>query len=411
MLTRLWSFLTGYLTLIVEGKGLEKLINMAVSRGLYLWDVKWIAPGKAKVKIRLSGFKALRHMARRSRCRFRISGKGGLPFKVARARKRKMLLAGAVLSVVLIYIMSSFIWFVEVKGNKKIPAGRVIDTAQEAGLSMGTLKYGVDKDKIEKYIRNEIPEVAWVGVQITGTRALIEIAEKIIVPVPDNSPGNVVAKKDGLVEELLVLSGKASVSEGTTVKKGDVLISGIITPEIKPEEQQTEELQENKEPQQLIRFVRAKGIIRARVWYEGYGEAKILDEGTRRTGRNTEVLSLRLFGKELVLKGPKASPFRDYVTSENLKRLPTWRNLRIPVELVTTKYYEVTRYRDIIGISEAKTIAERKALSAARANLPAGTKVLGEVTEEIPERGSNIVRIKVIIEALEDIGQVEPFKP
>lgn len=409
MLSRLWSFLSGYLTLIVEGKGLEKLINMAVSRGLYIWDVKWVAPGKARVKIRLNGFKALRHMARRSSCSFKITGKGGLPFSVAQARKRKMLLAGAIISLVVIYMMSSFIWFVEVKGNKKIATERVIKTAEEAGLAMGTLKLGMDKDKIEKYIRNEIPEAAWVGVTITGTRALIEVAEKIILPVPDNSPGNVVAKKDGLVRELLVLTGQAAVNEGDTVKKGDVIISGIITPQVQEGQRPVEE--ERQVQPEPIKFVRAKGIVRAKVWYEGYGEARLIDQGTKRTGRQTEVLSIRLWGKELIIRGPKTINYKDCVKGETVKKLPQWRNLSIPVELVTTKYYEVQGYRDIIGISDAKNIAHQKALSAARAEMPTGAKILGEVSEEIPARGSDIVRVKVVIEALEDIGQVEPLKP
>lgn len=409
MLSRLWSFLSGYLTLIVEGKGLEKLINMAVSRGLYIWDVKWVAPGKARVKIRLNGFKSLRHMARRSNCRFKITGKGGLPFGVAQAKKRKMLLAGAIISLILIYMMSSFIWFVEVKGNKKISTERLIKTAEEAGLAMGTVKIGMDKDKIEKYIRNEIPEAAWVGVTITGTRAVIEVAEKIIVPAPDNSPANVVAKKDGLIRELLVLTGQAVVNEGATVKKGDIVISGIITPELKPEQQQDGENQQ--EQPQSIKFVRAKGIVRAKVWYEGYGEARLIDQGTKRTGKQTEVLSIRIWGKELIIRGPKAISYKDYVKGEIVKKLPEWRNLRVPVELVTTKYYEVRGYRDIIGISDAKAIAHQKALSAARAEMPVGAKILGEVSEEIPARGSDIVRVKVVIEALEDIGQVEPLKP
>ncbi|HWI55356.1 MAG TPA: sporulation protein YqfD [Desulfobacteria bacterium] len=409
MLSRLWSFISGYLTLTVEGKGLERLINMAVSRGLYIWDVKWIEPGKATVKIRLNGIKALRHMARRSKCRFHIAEKGGLPYGVSLFRKRKMLLGGAILSIILIYMMSSVVWFVEVKGNKKLPSEKILRTAEEAGLAMGTLKMGLDKDRIEKYMRNEIPEAAWVGVSITGTKAVIEVAEKIILPVPDSSPANVVAKKDGLVQDLLVLTGKAAVSEGATVKKGDLLISGIIAPEIKPEEAKQDSSQ--PEQPQTIKFVRAKGIVRAKVWYEGYGEALLIDQGTRRTGRKTEVLSVRLPGKEIVIRGPKALSYKDFVKIEKVKTLPAWRNLRIPVELVTTNYYEVHGYRDIIGMSDAKKIARQRAFAAARASLPAEAKIVGEVTEEIPARGTGVIRVKVLIEALEDISQVEPLKP
>jgi len=408
VLTRLWSFLTGYVSLVVEGKSLEKLINMAVSRGLYLWDVKWLDQDRARVKVRLNAVKSLRHMSRRTKSRFRIVGKSGLPFRIARMKKRKFLLAGAVLSVILVYLMSSFIWFVEVKGNKSLRAGQVIKAAEDAGLAMGTLKFGLDKDKIEKYIKNAVPEVAWVGVRITGTKALIEIAEKVIVPPVDNSPADLVAERDGLVQQLLVLNGKPVVKEGDMVKQGDVLITGVMKPEPKPGEQpETPELV----PPRPVKFVRANGIVRAKVWFDGYGECRLVDTGTKRTGRKTEVLSIRVAGKQIILKGPKSPPYLEFAINEDIKKLPAWRNIKLPVEIVTTDYYEVEKYRDIIGMTRAKAIAEENALAVAREKIPADARIIKEITEEIPDRGTNLVRSKVIIEALEDIGNVKPLKP
>ncbi|PKM41763.1 MAG: sporulation protein YqfD [Firmicutes bacterium HGW-Firmicutes-8] len=406
MLSRLWSFLTGYVSLVIEGRSLEKLINMAVGRGLYLWDIKWVSPGRAKVKVRLNGIRALRHIARRTQCRFKITGKIGLPFRLVRIRKSKVLLAGAVLSVLLIYVMSSFIWFVEVKGNKVVPPGRVISTAEEAGLAMGTVKVRMNKDEIEKYIRKEIPEVSWVGIKVTGTKAVIEIAEKVIVPPIDSSPANVVAEKAGLIQQLLVYSGKAAVNEGDMVKQGDVIISGVIRPEPKPEDQQ----QGETIPPEPVKIVRARGIVRAKVWYEGYGECRFIEVGTRRTGKQAQVLSLWVFGKELVLKGPESPPFQDFVTGIEVKNLVAWRNIRIPVEIVTTNYYEVQKYRDIINISDAYALANKRALAEAKGRVPVDAAVTREISEEIQTRGSNVVRVKVIIEAVEEIGRTEPLR-
>lgn len=408
MLTRLWSFLTGYVTLIVEGKCLEKLINMGVSRGLYLWDIKWLDSGKVRIKVRLNGIKALRHIARRTQCHFKITGKGGIPFRIARVRKQKILLAGAVLSVILIYMMSSFIWFIDIKGNEKVPAEKIRMVAEQAGLGMGTFKQGLNKDGIEKFIRNEIPEAAWIGIKITGTKAVIEIAEKVIIPPADNSPANIVARKIGLVKEILVLSGKPSVKEGDMVKEGDILISGSITPEKKEVAGETEENPEDLLPMP-IKLVRAKGIVRARVWYDAYGESRLVDQGIKRTGRKTEVLSLKILGKDLILKGPKSQPYQEFETASEVKKLPRWRNLYFPVEIVTTNYYEVEKYRDIIGVSEAKSVASQKALNSVRKKIPADAKVARETIEEIHARGSNVIRVKAILETIEDIGMVEPL--
>jgi len=394
---------------VIEGKNLEKMINMAVSRGLCLWDVKWVGPGKASAKIRLNGIRALRHICRRTRCRFTIKGRGGIPFRVARIKKRKVLLAGAVLSVFLVYMMSSFIWFVEVRGSKEIPAEKILLAAENAGLAMGTFKPGLDKDRIEKYIRNEITEISFVGIRITGTKAIIDVAEKVIIPPLDNSPANVVAEKDGLVQEILVLAGKQAVNEGDMVRKGDILITGVIRPEPMAGEEQDPEKPDDSKPPDPVKFVRAKGLVRAKVWYDGYGESRLVETGTKRTGKRTEVLSIRVMGRELVIKGPRKQPYREYVTETKVKKAPVWRNLRIPVEIVTTNHYEVETYRDIIGISEAKALARERALADARAKVPEDTRLLKEFSEEIPARGSNVIRVKEVLEVLEDIGVEQPL--
>lgn len=410
MLNRLWSFLTGYLILIVEGKNLEKLINMAISRGLYVWDVRWIDEQRAKVKVRLNGVNALRHIARRSQNRFKIVGKGGLPFKIAKIKKRKMLTAGAVLSLAVVYMLSSFIWFVEVRGNKKLPDQKIVQIAAEAGLGMGTVKLGLDKDMVEKYIRNEIPELSWVGVKIEGTRAIIEVAEKTIIVPEDTSIANIVAKKDGLIKELLVLAGKGMVQEGATVKKGDLLISGTIMPDMPSTDVTQQEQEQEQKSVGETKYVRARGLVRAQVWYDGYGECKLRNEGVKRSGKTSQVTGIRIFGKELVLKGSQKVPFRNYEEITDAKSLPIWRNIHLPVEFVTTNYYEVVRYRDIISVSDAKNIAVKQALEDAKGQLPQGAKIAGEITEELPG-DPNLIRVKVIVEAIEDIGQVQTFKP
>ncbi|WP_418790686.1 sporulation protein YqfD [Phosphitispora sp. TUW77] len=408
MLARLWSFITGYVLLVVEGKNFEKLINMAVSRGIYLWDVKWTDSGKASVKLRLNGIRALRHIGRRTGCRFKIVGRGGLPFRIAGMKKRKVLLSGAVMSVLAIYLLTSFVWFVEVKGNVNIPRERLLKTAEEAGLSMGTLKKGLDKDSVEKYLRNEIPEVSWVGIRVTGTKAVIEIAEKVIIPPADNSPANVVALKDGLIREILVLRGRPAVIEGDMVKKNDILITGVIAPE--PEQDEENDSKSDNEKVLPVELVRARGIVRASVWYEGYGECRLVDTGVRRTGKKVQTLSIRAFNKEFVIKGPKSILFQSYVTDTNVKRIYEWRNLSIPVELITMNYYEVESYRDIIGITQAKKIARERALASVTAKLPFNARILKEVSEEIPARGSNVVRVKYVLETVEDIGRIQPLK-
>ena len=77
---RILAFLRGYLVLTVYGNSLVKLVNLAMAEGIYLWDLQ--RPGKdlIRVKVGVSGLRALRPLLQRTKSRARIRRRRGLPF-------------------------------------------------------------------------------------------------------------------------------------------------------------------------------------------------------------------------------------------------------------------------------------------------------------------------------------------
>lgn len=408
---KFWSFIAGYVILLVEGSGLEKFVNMAVTRGIYLWDIVWLDPRKIRLKVRISGVRALRHIARRTGCRFHIQAKEGLPFAAARLKKRQMLVLGAVVCLLGLYLMSSFIWFIEIEGNKQVSKEDILKSAEIAGLQMGTFKNNVNTDEVSRLMLTDLPGLSWVGVEIRGTKAIIRVAEKTIKEPVDDAPAHIVAVKAGLVEEVLVLAGMPVVREGDTVNAGEILISGIVQP-VAPPEQQPEgnspgELEEGRQELPQPRYVRAQGIVRARIWYEGYGESPVLSTGTRKTGRQARSVSIKILDKEIFLKGTPQGAFQSFERVQKVKRLPVWRNIRIPVEIVTTDYYETRAFREELGYGKALAAAKSAARAQISRQLPRGAKILSESNEEINTGDRNLVRVKVLTETLEEIGSVK----
>jgi len=105
---RILNFLIGHVVLLVTGQAVEKFINMAASRGIFLWDIKMLEENKIILKVRLSAVKPLRHIARKTGCRFRIEKRSGLPFFLVRLSRRKALVAGCFLCMAIIYVLSSY---------------------------------------------------------------------------------------------------------------------------------------------------------------------------------------------------------------------------------------------------------------------------------------------------------------
>lgn len=175
---KLLSYLIGYVSIVVRGDALERFVNMAAGRGIYLWDITRVGRDKMRVKVRLSAVNPLRHIARQTGSRFEFQDREGMPFVMARLRRRKMLVAGALIFFISLYTLSSFVWFIEVTGTEKVSTREVLQTAERVGLKRGALKSNLDTFQLEKGIRDQLPKLAWTGIEIKGTKATIKIVEK-----------------------------------------------------------------------------------------------------------------------------------------------------------------------------------------------------------------------------------------
>ncbi len=406
---RLVSYMQGYLTIVIEGDQIERFMNLAAAQGVTLWDIRRTSDRKLSCNLGLEGIYILRHIARKTRVHFHIEEKKGLPFMFSRLKRRKALVAGGCLFIIALYTLSSFIWTVEVSGNVAVKTGELLGVANEIGLSRGSLKWNINIEKTEEHILEQFDAISWVGVDIKGTHATIEIVEKKLPAAEPRGPSNIVAQKPGLVKEILVLSGQAIVEEGDTVGKGQVLISGELYPPEQPDVVEDESLEENMvEPI----YVRARGMVRARIWYEGYGEVALVEEGFRESGKSTERICIKLGDKEIILKGPETVSYDRYELQSKVKSLPSWRNLSVPVELNTEKYMEMLPYKDMRTKKEAKELAAQTALKDAKRTIPPKATVLNSKIENITAgHTEHIVRIKVTIETLEEIGLERPFNP
>ncbi|MGC7846212.1 sporulation protein YqfD [Desulforudis sp. 1088] len=402
---RILAYLFGQVTMVVKGRTLEKFINMATTRGIHFWDVKRLDEDTLVVRTTLSAVKPLRHIARRTSSRFHITEKKGLPFALSNVLKRKPLLIGVVVFVSGLYLLSSFVWFIDVEGNKSVPREEILRAAREAGIYRGTAKWSFENSAVEDGILERIPRLSWVGVRLHGTKAIISVAEKKL-PAVEIAPGrsDIVAGKAGLVEDVLVLKGQAVVKDGQTVLPGEVLISGEIWP--------AEAVDEDgavlpREP----RYVRAKGIVRARVWYEEYGEMALVEEGMQATGRVAQAWSIKIGRRQINIKGSPNPPYKDYERTVTVRRLPGWRNLVVPVEVVSTTFREIKPYKRSRSREEAFEAARNEVLEAIRSQLPKEYKILNQKVEIIKTgRPEELVRVRASVEVLEDIGVERTLK-
>lgn len=400
----LLDYFLGYVIINVRGKGIERFINLAVQRGIRMWDISWMKDGSVRAKVQLSGIKALRHVARKSDCRFRIGQRQGLPFRVKFFQKRKMLAAGAIFFVLTLYVLSSFAFFVHVTSPeplKLVNEQMIKRLAEEKGIKPGRLKWLMDFKAAEKHLLKQVPQLTWVNISAQGTRLRIDVVEKVLPEPGDKNKkaGNIVALKDGIITEILVMKGEPLVVPGDTVSRGQVLISGIMT--IQEEEDSSSE----EPPIEREEKVSADGIIQARVWYRGYGECPLVESGKINTGKKVQSIKLQWGDRGVVVWGSPAPEFKYYISDTNQRKLTLWRNISLPVEIITTTCWEQEVYKTVRSEEEAWQKAVNAALQAARRQVPAQAKIISRQLKPVEEGVPGLKRAYVILETEEEIGK------
>lgn len=388
---RLWRLLRGYVIIKVKGAGLEAFLNRAAGAGVALWDVERLGPAMLVASVQIADFRRVRAVCRSQGWKVGLAGRVGLPFLLSAVFRRKALLAGALLSAAAVWVASSHVWFVHVDAYPGAPEEKILAVAASHGARPGALKSQVDPERLQRALLLEIDALSWAAVSIEGTRVVIHAAER--VGAPSLSPGDVVARRDGIIQEIVAFEGIPVVGPGDTVKAGDVLISGFIPPGA-PDHRRL--LEEGKPP-----YVRADGIVKARVWYEGRAAVRtaVVDEVP--TGRRAVAWELLLGGRSF-----RVGRLPRYDEAREQERSWEWAVGSLRIGLRRRLVEEVRREVRLLSEEEAR----REAIEAARARLeavlPEAAPIVAgpELEVRVWEReGLPVVEAVIRSEAIEEI--------
>ena len=145
-------------------------------------------------------------------------------------RKRIGFFIGILFLILSLFFSTRFLWGIKIHGNAEIPAYKIRRELAEYGLCEGKLLSRLDPKDIALRFDVGHDEYVYVGINIVGTCAKVEIRERDYTkePVPDYEGAvNQVARIYGRVVRYEVLSGQIAVKKGDFVREGDLLISGI----------------------------------------------------------------------------------------------------------------------------------------------------------------------------------------
>lgn len=386
---KLWNYIRGYVIIIVEGYFLEKFMNICIRRQIFLWDVRRKKNNVMTLKMSIKGFKMLRPIAKKTRCRVRIQAKRGVPFMLNRYRGRKAFAAGALMFIASLYILTSYVWSIEITGNEKIETQVLIDKLATLGVRPGVMKYRVNAENVVNNMMLDIRELAWMGVVVKGTKVKVEIAERVNPPaiVAKDVPCDIYAAKDGVIKTMTVKAGQEMVKAGATVQKGQLLVSGTVP---------------NKNENEKARLVHSIAVIKARTWYEKSIPVQLQVIDKERTGKKKNNYAIEIFSNRINLFPGRIS-FEEYDKIEIKKSISLGEDVVLPFALIINQYYENNLIEREITMEEAKKAAAEEAYKSVTEEIPSGAEMIDVKTNYTADKDGGLYAA-VTVECLEDIG-------
>lgn len=330
----------GTIIIEVEGFFIERFINLCKLQNIEIVDIKYITAGLIVFKTSSNNLSQIKKIAEKTKCKTRIKKKKGIYFVLFRYKKRRMFVYLFILIFLLIIILSTFIFRINITGNSRISDEQILDVLKKADVYIGKNRLFIDERKAGNMLRTEIYDIAWVGVEVKGTKINIKIVEKTLIEDEDNESihGNIIASKSGVITKIIAENGTPRLLTGSYIEKGMVAIEGVIESELIGNVS-----------------VHAKGILRVKnsEIFE-VKEKYDIDEKVY-TGKKGYGIGFAIKDKEYLLK---------YLPKDNIyditKKEKSLRITRDSFKLVFAKYREyelITKtrsYEDLADICKAK---------------------------------------------------------
>ncbi|MBQ8568769.1 MAG: sporulation protein YqfD [Oscillospiraceae bacterium] len=164
-----------------------------------------------------------------------ITEKKGLYFLFSRYSARTGILIGTLLALAVIIFLSNIVLRIEVYGNETISEKQILSILKDNGITYGTFIPSVDLRRAEISLQTSSDKLAWAGVRRMGFRIIAEVSEATEKPpmISKERPCNIIADRDAQITSISVQSGMLIPMKGDTVRKGELLISGVVAKEFR----------------------------------------------------------------------------------------------------------------------------------------------------------------------------------
>lgn len=385
----IFNYIIGYIRISIEGYYIERFINICRNNKITIWNLKRDKNVRLELNIATRDLKKVAKIAKQTKCKLKILNKKGFPFIFNKYKKRKIFLVALILIVLVLAISSNFIWNIDIIEENNEPIENIYQDIVENGLSIGKLKSQINTKEIINKIRLNRDDIAWMGIELKGTNAIVKIVKSTSKPeiIDDNDYCNIVSDKQGIITKVNAQNGTIAVKVGDTVNIGTTLINGWM---------------EGKYTG--IRYVHARGDIEAKVWYT---KSKLIQYNTTErveTGNSENKYKIKINNFEINFS-KRLSKFEIYDKIDEESKFKIFSDFYLPISLIKTTNKEVKEEQKNYSIEEAKNIGIEELQKELDNEIENKEKIVNKIINTYEKE--NGIEVYVTYEVLENIGTKE----
>ena len=372
--------MNSYIKVKIEGKNVNNYLKWLIKNKISIIKINQIKHNLLEITLDYKYYKLLSKYSKTYK--ISIIKEYGKISIINKLKNNTNIIIGLFLAIITLYILSNTIFSIDINYNDK----KITDKIYQELKKYNIKKYSRKKDYIylnkvkEKILKDNKDILEWIEIEEIGTKYIVKLVERIQEPPKEILKNqSIIAKKDATITSIKAISGEKVKSVNDYVRKGEVVISGIIS---KPNEEKI--------------YTKALGKVYGEVWYKVTIEYPFYYKQERLTGKNKKAISIKFLNSKITLFPYKK--YRQFKTSSTI----LIENNFIPLYILKEKIYELIVEEKIYTkeevIKKAKEEAEKKLLEK-NSNIININQI--EILEK--ENLNSKIKLKLFISVNEDI--------
>lgn len=231
----IWKSFKNPIQIKINGSGYKRFLNLCVKNQIILNNLIK-KEGGICFEISENDWNIAKKWIPKTGIQYEIIGKQGVKTWAYKWEKRKLFLYFPIYILMACYIVSFFLWKIEIIGNSSNSTDIIVDFLEKENIKIGCRTDRVDTRQLELDFLNIFPTVQWVSINVQGTTLQITLKEKEntlfnlranTVPSEGHTVG-LAAVHDGKLIAILTRKGIPLVKAGQDIVANQILIEGRI---------------------------------------------------------------------------------------------------------------------------------------------------------------------------------------